>query len=203
MQAALPLDWPADDDDDAFIVTPSNSVVVRHLEHPGLWPVAATLLVGPRKSGRSLLGRIFARRSGGRFIDDADRRDERSLFNAWNEAQATRLPLLMVADAPPPQWQIVLPDLASRLSATPCVKIGEPDDELIAALLSQQIARRGVPLGAEVVAYLVPRVARSHAHVIALADALDAASLAQRRAITVPLARDVLGVTGDEEWSVA
>lgn len=203
MQAALPLDWPADESDDAFLVTPSNAVAARHLEHPGTWPVAATLLVGPRKSGRSLLGRIFARRSGGRFIDDADRRDERMLFNAWNEAQTTRLPLLMVADIAPPEWQIALPDLASRLSATPVVTIGEPDDELIGALLAQQLARRGVPLAPEVIAYLVPRVGRSHAHVIALADALDAASLARRRSITVPLAREVLGVAGEEEWSAA
>jgi hypothetical protein len=196
-QAALPLDWPADEADDSFIVTPSNAVAVGHLERPGLWPVAASLLIGPRKSGRSTLGRIFARRSGGRFIDGAELRDERALFNAWNEAQATRLPLLIVADAAPSAWPIALPDLASRLAATPVVEIGAPDDDLIAALLAHMLARRGVPLPPEVVAYLVPRVPRSHAHVIAVADALDAASLARRRPVTVPFAREVLGLAVD------
>ncbi|MES2290550.1 MAG: chromosomal replication initiator DnaA [Pseudomonadota bacterium] len=194
MQAALPLDWPADEAEDSFIVTPSNEHAVRHIERPGTWPVAATLLVGPRKSGRSLLGRMFAQRSGGRIIDDADRRDERMLFNAWNEAQGTRTPLLMVADAPPPVWQITLPDLASRMSATSVVEIGAPDEELIGALLERLLARRGLPLAPEVIAYLVPRAPRSHANVIALADALDAASLARKRGVTVPLARDVLGL---------
>ncbi|MEP6786166.1 MAG: chromosomal replication initiator DnaA [Sphingomonadales bacterium] len=194
IQAGLPLDWPADEAEDSFIVTPSNERAVRHIERPGTWPVAATLLVGPRKSGRSLLGRMFVQRSGGRFIDDADRRDERMLFNAWNDAQSTRQPLLMVADAPPPVWQVSLPDLASRLSATSVVEIGEPDESLIGALLERLLARRGLPLAPEVVAYLVPRAPRSHATVIALADALDAASLARKRGITVPLARDVLGL---------
>ncbi len=193
IQPALPLDWPADEADDAFIVTPSNAAAVRHLDAIGTWPVSTSLLTGPRKSGRSLLGRIFAQRSGGRLIDDADRRDERSLFNAWNEAQATRQPLLLVAEVPPPEWRVSLADLRSRLSATPVITLGPPDDELIGALLAQLLARRGLAVGPEVIAYLVPRSARSHISVIDLVDALDAASLARRRAVTIPLAREVLG----------
>jgi chromosomal replication initiation ATPase DnaA len=193
IQPALPLDWPADEADDAFIVTPSNAAAVRHLDAIGTWPVSTSLLTGPRKSGRSLLGRIFAHRSGGRLIDDADRRDERSLFSAWNEAQATRQPLLLITEVPPPEWRVSLADLRSRLAATPVVTLGPPDDELIGALLAQLLARRGLAVGSEVVAYLVPRSPRSHIGVIGLVDALDAASLAQRRAVTIPLAREVLG----------
>jgi hypothetical protein len=192
-QPALPLDWPVDDGDAEFIVTESNQVAVAHLERPATWPVFATLLTGPRKSGRSLLGRVFSRRSGGRVIDDADRADERALFSAWNEAQATRQPLLLIAQVPPPAWKIVLPDLASRLSATPTVTLGAPDDDLIGRLLAKQLERRGLDLTLEVRAYLIPRAPRSHHGVIALADALDTASLARRRAVTIPLAREVLG----------
>ena len=64
-QMALPLGWPADERQEDFIVGESNARAVRHLEHWGTWPVMATILTGPRKSGRSLLGRLFARRSGG------------------------------------------------------------------------------------------------------------------------------------------
>lgn len=192
-QPALPLDWPVDDGDAEFIVTESNRLAVAHLERPGTWPVFASLLTGPRKSGRSLLGRVFGRRSGGRVIDDADRADERALFSAWNEAQATRQPLLMIAEVPPPAWKISLPDLASRLSATPTVTLGAPDDDLIGRLLAKQLERRGLDLTLEVRAYLIPRAPRSHHGVIALADALDTASLARRRAVTIPLAREVLG----------
>ncbi len=192
-QPALPLDWPVDDGDAEFIVTESNHAAVAHLERPSLWPVFATLLTGPRKSGRSLLGRVFGRRSGGRVIDDADRTDERTLFSAWNEAQTTRKPLLLIAEVPPPEWKIALPDLASRLSATPTVTLGPPDDDLIGRLLAKQLERRGLDLTLEVRAYLIPRAPRSHHGVIALADALDTASLARRRAVTIPLAREVLG----------
>ena len=58
----------------------------------------ATLVTGPRKSGRSLLGRIFVRKTGGRLFDNAEDHDEEALFHAWNDAQARRRPLLIVAD---------------------------------------------------------------------------------------------------------
>jgi chromosomal replication initiation ATPase DnaA len=193
VQPALPLDWPVDDGDAEFIVTGSNRVAVAHLERSATWPVFITLLTGPRKSGRSLLGRVFGRRSGGRVIDDADRADERTLFSAWNEAQARRQPLLLIAEVAPPAWKIALPDLASRLSATPTVTLGPPDDDLIGRLLAKQLERRGLDLTLEVRAYLIPRSPRSPHGVIALADALDTASLARRRAVTIPLAREVLG----------
>ena len=79
----------------------------------------ATLLTGPRKSGRSLLGRIFVRKTGGRLFDDAEEHDEEALFHAWNDAQARRRPLLIVADAPPPRWagRAAGPALAARRDA--------------------------------------------------------------------------------------
>lgn len=196
-QPALPLGWPDDSSDPDFIVTASNRRAVTHLEHLATWPVRATLMTGPRKSGRSLLGRIFARRSGANVIDDAERSDERTLFNAWNDAQTTRRPLLLIADLPPPGWSIALPDLASRLSATPVVTLGPPDDDLIGRMLGLLLERRGLALTIEVRAYLIARAPRSHDGVIALAAALDTASLARRRPISIPLARDVLGVAED------
>ena len=192
IQPALPLEWPADESDADFIVTASNRQAVAHLERPGSWPVCATLLVGPRKSGRSLLGRLFSRRTGGRVIDGADRASEGTLFTAWNEAQGARRPLLLIAEVAPPDWMIRLPDLASRLAATPVVTLGAPDDDLIGRLLGKLLERRGLILPLEVRAYLIARAPRSHHGLVALADALDTASLATRRGVSIPLAREVL-----------
>lgn len=196
-QIALPLDWPADEALDAFLISPSNARAVRHLDSPGAWPVAVTILTGPRKSGRSLLGRIFAGRTGGSLIDDAEQRDEAAVFHAWNAAQAGRRPLLLVTDRAPPEWEAGLPDLRSRLGATPVVTLGAPDEALIAQLIPYLLQRRGVACAAEVGAYAAPRIERSFHRVIAFAEALDAAALAQHRAITVPLAREILDHIAD------
>lgn len=191
-QIGLPFAWPAADEDRDFCRGAANADAVRHLEHRGLWPVMATLLTGPRKSGRSLIGRIFAAQSGGTLIDGAEDAAEEAIFHAWNRAQADRRPLLLIADAPPPAWAIRLPDLRSRIAATPHVAIAEPDDALAAALFEKLLARRGLAAGAEVIAYLIPRIERSYVAILRTVDALDALSLAQRRRLTVPLARQVL-----------
>ena len=192
-QIALPLDWPADPRTDDFLVSGSNREAARLLEHPGGWPVMTAVLAGPRKSGRSLLARIFAGRTGGRMIDDADRCEEAALFHAWNHAQEERRPLVLVAEAPPPEWRVGLADLRSRLAASPVARIGPPDDALVGALLRRQFERRGLGVAEEVVAWAAARIERSHVAVIRCVDVLDAAVLGRRRRLTVPLAREALG----------
>lgn len=197
-QIALPLDWPADEATDAFIVTPSNEAAVRRIEAFATWPVAAMILTGPRKSGRSLFARIFASQTGATVVDDAEARDEIAIFHAWNDAQRRRQPLLLIADAAPPAWVLKLADLRSRLSATPIVSFGAPDEDLIARLTARLLERRGIAAAPEMIAYVTPRIERTHLAVLALVDKLDMASLSNRRPVTIPLARLVLGQAVDD-----
>jgi len=192
-QIALPLDWPADPRADEFLISESNRQAARLLEHPGGWPVMTAVLAGPRKSGRSLLARIFAGRTGGRIVDDADRCEEAALFHAWNRAQEERRPLVLVAEAAPPAWRVGLPDLRSRLSASPVARIDPPDDALIPQLYRRQFERRGLHVADEVTRWLAARTARSHIAVMRCVDVLDAEALGQRRRLTIALAREALG----------
>ena len=191
-QIALPLVWPADPRDDEFLVTPSNAQAVHALDHWATWPVMTSLLVGPRKSGRSLLGRIFAAKSGGAIIDDASNRSEEDLFHAWNRAQGERRPLLLIVDAPPPAWHVQLPDLRSRLAATPVAEIGAPDDALIRALFEREFARRGLDARPDLLDWLVDRIERSHVAVIRSVDALDQMVMERHKRLSIPLARTTL-----------
>lgn len=194
-QLPLPLAWPADPDDD-FLVSPSNEIAVRHLQRWGAWPVMATLLTGPRKSGRSMLARRFARASGGAIIDDAERVSELVLFNAWNTAQAEHRPLVIVADAPPPDWAVRLPDLRSRLAATPVARIDPPDEALIAALFDRAFQRRYLDARPDLIAWLASRIERSHVAIERTVDALDAAALAHRKRLSIALARSTMAAAG-------
>lgn len=191
-QFPLPLAWPADARDDEFLVSSSNAAAVRLLERWASWPVRTALLVGPPKSGRSLLARIFAAQSGGSVIDDAPREPEEALFHAWNRAQGGARPLLLVADAAPPGWAVALPDLRSRLSASPVATIGAPDDALVAALFARGFERRRVPVRDDVIAWLAARAERSHAAVMATVDILAAAAIEDRRRLSIPMARATL-----------
>jgi chromosomal replication initiation ATPase DnaA len=191
-QMALPLGWPADPRDDAFLVTPSNAHAVQLLEHWGGWPVRTAILTGPRRSGRSLLARIFAAKSGGMIVDDAERHDETELFHLWNRAQEERRPLVIVADQPPPVWTVALPDLHTRLMASPLADIRPPDDALAMALLDRLLSRRGLDARPDLIEWLVARIERSHLAIERVVDALDQGSLERHRRLTIPLARTTL-----------
>lgn len=191
-QIALPFQWPVADGDEDFLLSAANREAFDHFKSWSTWPVMATLLTGPRKSGRSLLGRIFVRKTGGRLFDNAEDHDEEAIFHAWNDAQERRKPLLIVADAPPPHWEVRLPDLRSRLAATPHITIGPPDDELLGALILKLLGDRGIAALPEIAEFLVPRIERSYVGVVKVVDALDRAILSHHKRLTVPVAKRAL-----------
>jgi hypothetical protein len=195
-QIALPLDWPVADRDEDFLISDANRAAFEHLKRWSVWPVMASLVTGPRKSGRSLLGRLFVRKTGGRLFDNAEDHDEEAIFHAWNDAQLSRRPLLIVADAPPPLWPVALPDLRSRLAATPHVALGEPDDRLIGDLIVKLLGDRGIAVPPELPAYIVPRIERSYLAVQQTVAALDRAALSHHRRMTVAMARRALAECG-------
>ena len=195
-QIALPLNWPVADSESDFLITDANRKAFEHLRRWSLWPVMATILTGPRKSGRSLLGRIFVRNTDGRLFDNAEEHEEEELFHAWNEAQIRRKPLLVIATSLPPVWQIALPDLRSRLAATPHISIEEPDDALLGELVTKLLSDRGIIVPIDLAAYLVPRIERSYVAVQQVVDLLDRAVLSTHRRMTVPVARKALMEAG-------
>ena len=191
-QPGLPLAYRPRLADTDFVVSDANRAAVAWLATPTLWPMPRALLVGPPASGKSHLAQLFAAANPANVIDDADARpDAETLFHAWNAATPDR-PLLLTATLLPAQWPHRLPDLASRLAATPQVRLGDPDDALIAAVLAKQFADRGLRVGADVIGWLVLRIERSFAAARDIVGQLDALALAERRDITVPLARELL-----------
>jgi hypothetical protein len=192
-QIALPLDWSAGGvNDGPLIVGASNADAVRYLQHVATWPVRTAVLTGPARSGRSLMGRIFAHETGGRVIDGPASVSEEDMFHAWNAAQDSGTPLLIIADAPPESWGTHLPDLVSRLRAVPVLRIGEPDDCLARDLIEALFAQRGMAIAPEVASYIVPRMERSYAMIHRVVAALDAASLEQGRRVGIRLTRETL-----------
>jgi hypothetical protein len=195
-QIALPLDWPQGGSDSRFILGQANSDAFEHLRRWSMWPVRATILTGPRRSGRSLLARNFVARVGGRLFDDAQRHDEEELFHAWNAAQDSGRPLVMVADEAPPAWSPALPDLRTRLAVTPVARIGPPDDQLFAALLRRLFADRGLHLPDEALRYAVARVTRDYWTAERVVEAIDRFAIAERARLTVPTVKRALVTAG-------
>jgi DnaA family protein len=128
-------------------------------------------------------------------VDDVDRLDERlvsSLFRVLNEIQASKaIHIFMTGKAAPSSLQL-REDLRTRLGWGLVYQthlLG--DDEKIEAL--QQAAQaRGLVLSPDVLPWLLNRFYRDMPNLMALIDALDAYSLETKRAVTLPLVRELL-----------
>lgn len=195
-QIVLPL-APGPAGPPRIVVGSANAQAAEALGRPETWPFRTAVLLGPSRSGKSLLARWFAEQ-GGEIVDDAHELDETQLFHRWNRAQEAGTPLLLVGGEPP--WRIALPDLRSRLGAALQLEIGVPDEAMAEDLLHAMAEQRGLPLGAEAAAYLVPRAGRSFADLEKLVAAIDRISLERKVPATHSIWRAALeSVHGPEE----
>lgn len=191
-QIALPLSRGCQAEPDRIVIGQANRAVQEALEHPGDWPFYSAVLVGPPRSGKSLLGQ-WAAGQGVTVIDGADQVDEAELFHRWNAAQETGTPLLLIADAQP--WTITLPDLRSRLGAALQLEIGVPDDEMVGQLIEVIAVQHGLALADGAVEYLAPRVERSYAGIERLVLTIDRLSLERKVPATMSIWRAALDAT--------
>lgn len=200
-QIALPLGGAGTS---RIVVGNANAGVVEAFQNTAAWPFRTAILFGPPRSGKSLLARWFAESGandevGGEVLDDALALDETELFHRWNRAQEQGTPLLLVGPAEEANWQVRLPDLASRLGAALRLTIGTPDDAMLAELIAAHAEQRGLILGEGAGPYLVPRMERSHIAAERLVAAIDRLSLERKQAATLALWRDALEEVGGQK----
>jgi chromosomal replication initiation ATPase DnaA len=191
-QIALPLDWPQTEGESRFIVSDANRSAFDHFRNWSLWPVKATVLTGPRRSGRTLLARTFAERVHGRVIDQAESRNEEEVFHAWNDAQDSGLPLVLVADGAPPVWSPKLPDLRTRLAITPVTTINQPDDALFEALIQLLFADRGLHVPRDALRFMTERLNREYWTAERAVEEVDRYAISERARVTLPTIRRAL-----------
>ncbi len=203
-----------------FLVAPGNEVAVAWIDRWPSWPGAALALHGPAGCGKSHLCQVWRGASGAVRIDGAmlaaaeppallgtatacalddvedalggnDGRAKR-LFHLYNMLVERGGHMLFIGRAAPSRWPVALRDLETRLASVPAVELAAPGDALIEAVMVKLFADRQLRVGSDVVRFLMPRMERSFAAARVLVEALDRAALADRREITVPLARAVL-----------
>lgn len=191
-QIGLPFDWAGQAHSGNFLVSEANEAAFRHIEGWRDWPVPISILSGPAQSGKSMLGQHFRAVSGGTVIEDADRQDNTALFHQWNIARDSGCPLLLIARPAPERWTVALPDLRSRLAAAPHMRLGEPDDALVQALIETGLAQAGSAYSPDLPQWLSRRIERSYGAVAAVLERLNGLSIASGRKISVPLAKEAL-----------
>ena len=170
----------------------ANAAAIALLRDWLSWPSHCTILVGPPRSGRTLIGRLFGAETGATVVDDADQADEERLFHLWNEAKDRAAVLLLIAAAPPPLWKIALPDLRTRLATAAVARIDPPDEAISAALIAHGLELAGSAFAPDVPEYLARRTARCYEDIDAVVTRLNALSLASGGKLSVASAQQAL-----------
>jgi DnaA family protein len=119
---------------------------------------------------------------------------ERALFNTFNRFRERDRRLLLSATVPPAALPCVREDLASRLRSGLVCPLRTPPAEDLANLTEFLCERRGMPAGPEVIEFMLRRIPRDVAAIVAMVERLDSASLQAQRRLTVPFVREVLAL---------
>lgn len=203
-----------------FFLSPSNATAVAAIDLWPDWPTGKLALYGPEGAGKSHLAHVWAAQAGaeilraqdvtawvprpGNFaIEDVpeiagDPEAERALFHLHNFALAEGGRLLFTGTDAPSHWPIALPDLASRLQATPTARLDLPDDALLEAVLLKLFADRQIIPPPSLIPWLAKRMDRSFAEAGRVVAALDARALATGRPIGLKLAAEILKAGSEE-----
>lgn len=124
---------------------------------------------------------------------------ERALYALCEELAACGGLLVAAARAAPAQLGLRLPDLATRLAWGPVYQLQALGDAERLAALRLRAAGRGLVLAEEAARYILARYPRDMHSLFALLDRLDAASLAERRRVTVPFLKRLEAIENGDE----
>ena len=148
-----------------FIVTDSNKEAILWFDKWPNWPNGLFGVYGSSGSGKTHLVQCWASISEAFIlkgkkelninlenlnkikhiaVDDASYMNEQYLFHIINIVQQNNKTLFLTADVSPAQWNVNLPDLRSRLRSIPSIKIQNPDDALLKALLTKLFRDRQI-----------------------------------------------------------
>lgn len=118
--------------------------------------------------------------------------DFEQLFHAYNAVVNGGGHVVLTARDYPKYWGIGIADVVSRLQALATVVIAPPDDATIVMMMVKLFNDRQVQVAPDVMMYAVKRLPRQYASVVAFVEQADAFAIAERRPITIPLAKQVL-----------
>jgi len=132
-------------------------------------------------------------------IDDIDKIAgnqvwEEAFFHCYNLLKDNHTKLVVASHTSPKLIPLQLPDLKSRLACGEAYSLYELSDEDKLKTLQLRAFNRGLQLNKSVGNFLLTRCSRNMAELFSTLELLDEASLAHKRALTVPFVKEVLNV---------
>ncbi len=118
---------------------------------------------------------------------------DHALFHLINELRIRNKSIVMAAACNPAKLNLSLSDLTSRLLWGPVYKLDDLSDLQKETALQLHANARGFEIPTEVCGYLLKRYPRELAKLVDILAQLDEQSLMQKRKVTIPFLKSILG----------
>ena len=205
-----------------FLESESNERALKIIEEWPNWPSNFVILFGPKGSGKTHLVEIWRELAGAQIFDAADlgrldvtqvvvdgpvvvedisngtEFDQLALFHLMNSVLSENGSLIITTSELPASWNILKPDLKSRIRLATVAELLAPGDNLLRQVLMKLFADRQLEVKENVIEYMVIHMERSLQFAQDLVRELDNFSLRESRRITKPLVAKVLNEMGSE-----
>jgi DnaA family protein len=119
---------------------------------------------------------------------------EEAFFHAYNRIHDAGRRLIVTANVMPKSLGVTLPDVVSRLSWGMVFQLQSLTDAEKLAVLVMRAERRGMTLSEEVGKFILNHCPRHMSTLFAAFEALDKASLAAQRKLTIPFVKAILQI---------
>ena len=213
-QLLLEFEYDQNFRDDDFYVGQSNFYPFELLNKWPNWEKNFLNISGDKFSGKTHLTNIFLKKFNGIRIESSSLNDEhlrkikpyqnivlenfnlnineKLIYSLFNTIDQDNKFLIITSLEPIAEIDFRLEDLKSRTKNCLLAKIGNPDDELMFALILKNLSDRQITLDKKLINFIIKRVERSYGKIFEFIYKIDKISLKKKKSIDFKIINEAL-----------
>ena len=199
-----------------FFVSESNFYAYNLLLSWPKWEKKILNIYGERNSGKTHLIKIFLQKNNGIILDPLKLKDyeleeirfneniilenieknldENLLYSLIDIIEKYNKFLILTSNKPLIDLNIKLNDLKSRLKNCLFAEIDKPDDILIKALITKNLADYQISIDSKLIDFISKRITRSYDKIREFVCTIDKISLKKKKPINIKIIKEILEV---------
>ena len=199
-----------------FFVSESNFYAYNLLLSWPKWEKKILNIYGERNSGKTHLIKIFLQKNNGIILDPLKLKDyeleeirfneniilenieknldENLLYSLIDIIEKYNKFLILTSNKPLIDLNIKLKDLKSRLKNCLFAEIDKPDDILIKALITKNLADHQISIDSKLIDFISKRITRSYDKIREFVCTIDKISLKKKKPINIKIIKEILEI---------
>jgi len=152
--------WPPELGRASFVVTETNSAIIKWIESYKLWPDQQMILVGQRYSGKTHIGQIWAELAKDHphlLVDEIENYTEEQIIQILHLSETDHLAILWCSQIHPKNLSYCQ-YIQTRLSSGLIVEVPQPCENLFRGIFRKRCNDFGLQISDELLDYIANRV---------------------------------------------